>query len=62
MTYPRSPKRSLYVVLALVLVLVSVTGISGCAKEEPEPAGKTLSLVIDCGLTGKMKPKRSLLG
>lgn len=48
MTRPRSPKRSLYVVLALVLVLVSVTGISGCAKEEPEPAGKTLSLVIDC--------------
>ncbi|MGI6662789.1 MAG: hypothetical protein ACOX4B_04850 [Bacillota bacterium] len=40
MTHPRSPKRSLYVVLALVLVLVSVTGISGCAKEEPEPAGK----------------------
>jgi peptide/nickel transport system substrate-binding protein len=48
MTHPRSPKRSLYVVLALVLVLVSVTGISGCAKEEPESAGETLSLVIDC--------------
>ena len=49
MTHPRSLKRFFY--LALSLCLISAIAVSACAKEEPqpaEPAGKTLSLVIDC--------------